>query len=315
MKRMISNDVRLWINCVLLATGSVLLFYGGPHHYSPRIFIHLWDTGHIIYFALLASLLSRWRFVGRRSLAGQWTIILGITLLAGVSIELLQHGTGRIPDTGDVLRDVTGSLVVLAFGSPGLASQPPGWRRFLKVAVLVFLLVQLWPLTRALVDEAIAWQQFPMLSSFETPFELGRWEGNAGLTVEPVPSVSPGKLLKLSLTTDPYSGAMLRHFAGDWTAADTLNISIYNPDDAPLQITCRIHDLQHADGNQDYEDRFNKSFLLRRGWNHIAIDLGEAEESPADRSMDMSRIRGLGIFVMSLPEPGFLYLDNVRLSP
>ncbi|MGD8630919.1 MAG: VanZ family protein [Gammaproteobacteria bacterium] len=312
---MISNEVRLWINGVLLATGSVLLFYGGPQHHSPRVFIHLWDTGHIIYFALLASLLSRWHFIARQSLAWQWTIILVSTLLAGVSIELLQHGTGRMPDTGDVLRDVTGSLVVLAFGSPGLAAQLPGWRRFLKVAVLVLLLVQLWPLTRTLVDEAIAWQQFPILSSFETPFELGRWEGNAGLTVEPVPSISPGKLLKLTLTTDPYSGVKLRHFAGDWTAADTLSISIYNPDDAPLQITCRIHDLQHADGDQDYEDRFNKRFLLRRGWNHIAIDLGEVEDSPAGRSMDMSHILGLGIFVMSLSEPRSLYLDNVRLSP
>ena len=299
---------------MLLAVGSVLLFVGGPDYYSSRSFKHFWDLGHIVYFVLLVRLLSRWRFVAQMSLTGQWTIILVITLLLGVSIEFMQHGTARTPEIGDVLRDITGSLVALVFGFPGAGLRPVRLRHFLRITVLVLLLIQLWPLTRSLIDEAIAWHQFPVLSDFETPFEIDRWAGNAGLSVQTMPLISRGKLLKLSLTTDQYSGAALKYFDGDWASFNTLKISLYNPDASPLKITCRIHDLQHQDGNEEYEDRFNRSYILMQGWNHIEIDLNEVKESPVNRHMDMHRIRGLGLFVTSLHAFRIIYLDNVRLS-
>jgi hypothetical protein len=166
-----------------------------------------------------------------------------------------------------------------------------------------------------LIDEAIARHQFPILSDLETPFEIDRWSGSAALSVETIPLISRGRLLKLSLTTNKYSGAALDYFEGDWASLNRLEISLFNPGANSLKITCRIHDLQHADGNEEYEDRFNRSFLLLPGWNHIAIDLNEVKESPVNRRMDMHRIRGLGLFVTSLPTPRIIYLDNVRLSP
>jgi VanZ family protein len=308
-----NKNYRLWAYGFFLAIGSVLLFKGGPDYYSSRSFRHFWDLGHILYFVLLVLLLSRWSLVSRMSLAWQWTTMLAITLLAGVSIELLQYGTARDADAGDVLRDLSGSLLVLAFGPLGSKLQPVSRRRSLQLSVSVLLLAQLWPVTRSLLDEAIARHQFPLLSGFETPFEIDRWTGSAGLSVETIAATSHDKLLKLSLTTDHYSGATLNYFDGDWTSARTLVISLYNPDASPLQITCRIHDLQHVEGNQEYEDRFNRSFLLAQGWNHIEIDLNDVKAGPAGRSMDMSRIRGLGIFVVALPAPRILYVDEVRL--
>ena len=307
------RNYRLWVYGILLATGTVLLFKGGPDYYSSRSFRHLWDLGHVIYFALLALLLSRWSPVSRMSLGRAWIVILAITLLAGISIELLQYGAARDPDVGDVLRDLSGSLLVLVFGPLGTRLQPVSRRRFLQFSVLAVLLVHLWPVARSLLDEAIARHQFPLLSGFETPFETDRWTGGAGMSVEIVPSISQDKLLKLSLTTDRYSGAALKYFDGDWSSARTLRISLYNPDASPLQITCRIHDLQHEDGNQEYEDRYNRSFLLVQGWNHIEIALNDVQASPVSRSMDMSRIRGLGIFVVTIPAPRILYIDEVRL--
>jgi VanZ family protein len=315
LSNLFNDTSRPWIYGVLLVIGSVLLFLGGPDYYSSRSYKHFWDLGHIVYFVLLASLLIRWRFVARMHLARQWTIILVITLLLGVSIEVLQHGTARTPDSGDVLRDLIGSLIVLVFGSLGPGLRPATLRQSLRIAVLILLLVQLWPVTRSLIDEAIARHQFPVLSDLETPFEIDRWTGNAGLSVQSMPLISRGKLLKLALTTDQYSGATLNYFEGDWRSFTTLNISLYNPDVNPLKITCRINDLQHIDGNEEYDDRFNRSFLLKQGWNHIEIDLHAVEESPASRRMDMSRIRGLQLFVISLPAPRIIYLDNVELSP
>jgi len=171
---MFGRKVPSWIYGVALAIGSALLFLGGPDYYSSRSFTHAWDIGHIVYFALLTGLLSRWRFVTNMSLAGRWISILAITLLLGVSIEFMQHSTARTPDTGDVLRDLTGSLIVLVFGSSIPELRPVSLRLSLQAVVLSLSLVQLWPVTKSHVDEAIARQQFPLLSDFETPFEIDR---------------------------------------------------------------------------------------------------------------------------------------------
>jgi VanZ family protein len=314
-KNMFDRPVRSWIYGVPLAIGSVLLFLGGPDNYSSRSFTHSWDIGHIVYFALLAVLLSRWRFVARMSLVGQWTIVLAITLLLGASIEIMQYGTARTPDIGDVLRDLTGSLIVLVFGSPGSGIRPHGLRRSLRVAVLSLSLAQLWPVAKSLVDEAIERRQFPILSDFETPFEIDRWTGSASLSIVTMPLIADSRLLELSLTTEQYSGAALKYFDGDWASASRLKFSLYNPDEDPLQITCRIHDLQHIDGHEEYDDRFNRRYSLMHGWNHIDIDLDEVKRSPAHRRMDMKRIRGIGLFVTSLSAPRIIYLDDVRLTP
>ena len=270
--------------------------------------------GHILYFALLAVLLSRWSLVSRMSLIWQWTTILTITFLIGVSIEFMQYGTNRTPNTGDVLRDLNGSLLVLVFGPLATKLHPINRRLSLQLSVVVLTLVLLWPLAKSLIDEAISWYQFPLLSGFETSFEIDRWEGGDRLSVESITSISNGKLLKLSLTTDKFSGATLKYFDGNWTSARTLKMSFYNPDTKPLQIICRIHDLKHTDSYEEYEDRYNRGFLLIPGWNQIEIDLDEVEESPSNRNMDMSRIRGVGLFVVSLPAPRILYLDEVRLT-
>jgi hypothetical protein len=127
-------------------------------------------------------------------------------------------------------------------------------------------------------------------------------------------SISKGSILKLSLTTDKYSGVSLRYFDGNWAAASSLKIRLYNPDTNPLQVVCRIHDLQHSDGYEEYDDRYNRSFLLLPGWNQLEIDLNDVAQSPSGRRMDMTRIRGIGLFVVSLAAPRIIYLDDIRLS-
>ena len=314
LNTMLNKSHSLWIISILLLTGSILLFIGGPDYYSSRSLKHSWDMGHVLYFALLAILLSRCSLVARMPLVWQWTTILTITFLFGISIEFMQYGTSRTPDIGDVLRDLTGSLLVLVFGPSGSKLLPVKRRLTLQLSVVALSLVLILPFARSLIDEAISWYQFPLLSGFETPFEIDRWGGDDRLSVESITSISDGKLLKLSLTTDKYLGTSLKYFDGDWSSARMLNIRFYNPDKNPLRIVCRIHDLQHNDGHEEYEDRYNNSFLLAPGWNQIEIDLDEVKQSPVGRDMDMTRIRGIGIFAVSLPSPRTLYIDEIRLT-
>lgn len=298
----------------MLVAGTILLFRGGPDYDSSRSFRQLWDSGHIIYFALAAWMLSRWRPVACRAPVIQWVVILCITLVAGTLIELAQDSVQRSPEISDVLRDLTGSVLILAFGPACATVGSRRWKLLLKGAAVCILLAQLWPLASSMLDEANARADFPVLADFEAPFEISRWNGGEGLSVEQLSTVHGGKALRVPLSTEHYSGADLLYFEGDWRKFHTLKISAFNPDAQPLWVTVRIHDRQHAQGLQQYEDRFNQHVLLVHGWNHIGIDLNEVASAPAQRRMDMGHVRGLGIFATSLQAPRFIYLDNVRLE-
>ncbi len=309
------KDHRFWIISVSLIAGSILLFLGGPDYNSPRSFAEFWNIGHIVYFALVSYALTRWKQITHHPLIIQWLLVLSITLIAGVLIEILQYGTQRTPDIGDVMRDLTGSFLFLSFSPACSRVHSYKIKVSLQAAAVILLLAQLQPLAISLLDETVARQQFPLLASFETPFELDRWQGDANMAIKHIPSISDGNILKISLSTTLYSGVNLKYFPGDWRNYKTLKLSVYNPQTRSLSITCRIHDMRHTQGIQRYSDRFNHRFLLSQGWNNIEIDLSDVASAPKHRQMDLEKIRGLGVFATSLPQPQTIFLDDIKLVP
>ncbi len=290
------------------------MFWGGPDYESARSFKEFWNLGHIFYFALITWLLSKWMLIRQQSVPKQWFTILFISLFLGVLIEILQYGTERTPDMGDVFRDLTGSFMMLAFFPIYSKILTNRKKMLLKAIAIILVLIQLLPLTISLADEIIAKQQFPVLSNFETPFEKDRFEGKAKLAIKHIPSLSNSHILEVSLTTEKYSGTGLKYFPGNWYDYKTLQISLYLPHTKFLWIVCRVHDMQHTQGKQQYNDRFNQRFLLKQGWNNIKIDLKDVISAPKNRNMDPRQIRGIGLFAVSLQEPQIIYLDNIQLS-
>ncbi len=312
-KTITSKDYRFWITSIALLTGSILFFLGGPDDNSARSFSAFWNLGHIIYFSLLSYAFSKWGWLTRHTLTRQWLFVLSVTLFSGILIEVLQSGIpNRTADPVDVIRDLTGSFLFLSF-SPVYSRGLGKIKTILRTVAIILLLIQLKPLAISLLDEGIAWQQFPLLSNFETPFELNRWHATAKMTIKHIPSIADGHIMEIALSTAHYSGVELRYFPGDWRKYKTLELSIYNPQTRPLSITCRIHDLQHTQGEQRYSDRYNHGFVLLAGWNKIKIDLNDVALAPQHRKMDLRQIRNLGIFVTSLPQPRIIFLDNVKL--
>lgn len=305
----------IWILGPVLMVLTWFMFWGDLGVEPARSVRNLWNTGHIFYFALVAYLLMKSQFIARQSPAVQWLIILSMTLLTGWLIEVAQYyGTQRTPDSGDILRDLIGSLLVLAFTSSQHHAKAIPWTLLSKIAALSLLLIQLIPLMISLVDEAIAREQFPVLANFSTPFEMGRWSGGAERFRESPAGLSAVGFMKVNLTTQRHSGISLKYFPGDWRGFHTLSLQIYNPDAEAVSVTCRIHDRLHAIGRQNYTDRFNYAYLLQPGFNDIEIELDKVTASPKGRSMDLSRIHRLGIFASELAEPRTLYIQEVRLE-
>ncbi len=301
---------------VALLTASYFLFYGGPDTYAVRSIGELWNLGHVMYFGVLVYLL--WRGAARFALTRNriWLLALLITLVLGVSIEVLQYGVSRSADLMDLSRNFSGALLVLGF-IPGLML-PVGkfLKSLLQGLIVCFALFNLSPLVIALSDEAFARTQFPVLSNFETPFELDRWVGSANRVVVEEAEGLQGRTLKIDLDTQLYSGLGMQYFPTDWRGYRSLNLNIYNSDLKPLSLTFKVYDARHRSVRPTFRhsDRFNRQYQLKKGWNRIQIQLADIQQSPENRDMDMSEIVNLSFFVGRLKQPSTIYLDKVYLE-
>jgi len=150
-------------------------------------------------------------------------------------------------------------------------------------------------------------------ADFESRSEIDRWTGDADFSIDHETYYHGKASLKVELNTSLYSGVGLKYFPENWQHYNELQLSIFNPDSEPLQLTCRIHDRQHTRGLQLYADRFNRKFSISSGWNLIRIELQDIENAPHKRKMALNEIQGLGIFATSLSKQKTVYVDYVRL--
>jgi len=127
-----------------------------------------------------------------------------------------------------------------------------------------------------------------------------------------LPRVQGKYAARITLTTDKYSGVALNYFPGDWRGRRALAFQVFNPGQ-PLTLHYRVHDALHQREVQAYGDRYNGRSLLTEGWNEIIIPMTDIIAAPEGRAMDVTKIRGFGVFVVQQKERRVLFLDNVRL--
>jgi VanZ family protein len=297
-----------------LALLSILFFFGGPDAYDPRSYKAMWDLGHILYFALLPWLVflhPRLKAAPHRT---QILLIIGLTLVIGTLVELLQYGLERFPDIQDIYRNLIGAMVAVVFLLPIRSSIPKVLLNFLHIAVVSMVIAQLVPIAVALTDEHHARRDFPTLSDFQSPFQIHRWKGSAGISIANNVGIPGNRALRANLTTRRYSGVNMKYFPANWQQYQRLQFRIFNPSPQPLSLTCHIHDEPHTRGIERYQDRFKKTHAISQGWNTISINLIEVQKSPHYRSMDLTQIRGIGIFATRLAQPRTIYIDDLILK-
>ncbi len=304
----------IWFLALVAAT---LLFVGGPDNYTLRSLRYLWGGGHLFCFALWAYLYVGFR--SRHSFFRQLGEVLVLTFVLGGATELIQAQIGREAAWQDLGNDLIGSLLGVVFFSESRKTLAVWQLRLLQVPVLALLFWSLFPTAKVIIDDVIAFRQFPLLSGFETPLEASRWSGSARRTRDDTVSFSGHSSLRLALTTQRYSGAGLKDFPRDWSAYRTLSLQVFNPVQQPLLLHFRIHDQYHTSHknphNNGYSDRFNASFKLKSGWNTLQVSLAKVVQAPKGRLLDLTHIAGMLVFVGKLPEPRTIYLDDVKLLP
>lgn len=291
---------------IVLALMLPLFFIGGPDWSAGPLYKALWNLGHPLFFGLLAALVAPRLTLNTPML---WLTTSAAVLVAGLVIEWLQAGTDRTADWRDLGRNLIGAWVTLAW------CRPPGptlARRALQGVTLLLLAMELLVVAQVGIRQAQLAHQLPALFDFQQ--KPGPYWSGQGLSQSDRPAADAGHSLALDLGTGAFSGVMLDNLPADWRDYQTLHLVFHNPEPKPLALTLRIHDLHHDRSPQAYNDRFNRRFTLAAGHNEIVIPLNDIHQAPTGRTMDMARIRRLGLFATALPTPRRVYLLDLRLE-
>jgi hypothetical protein len=297
-----------------LCLGLFLLFFGKSNGEFTRSGTALWDLGHVIIWALGTHLmLVDFNLFAKSSVRMRYILIAGLGILIGILTEVIQVFSGRAADIQDLFKDIIGILFGLAFFNPIKNKIPVVLLTFFQLAVLLLLIYHLIPFSKAVVDETIARFQFPVLSSFETPFEPDRWitKGREKISRDFV--YRGEKALKVEIRPEKYAGFSLDFFPSDWSGYRFLEMHLYNPVADSLTLYLRIDDKDHKLSGLAYTDRYNSSRLVHPGWNHIQIALEDIKTAPQSREMDLHHIKRLILFFIQPADWLILYIDEVTL--
>ena len=234
-------------------------------------------------------------------------------LLAGFLTEVLQLFVGRNFEAKDLLNDMLGTFAGLLI--PRLCSKTSPSRFVLIVAVFtIVVFFSQRTLISTVVREVKLQQNFPLLSDFETPSQLERWDYNLARLSLSESKVRNGRFsMRVDLSPGEYPGITLKHLRRNWLGYQFIEFSIYLDAEYPTDFVIKVYDRQHTDSGYNNHDRFNGVLSLNPGWNDFSLSLHSIENTPAERPMNMKKIVSLSLFTVNLKQNITFYLDSLQL--
>ena len=317
MDPLINNSKQNRTLYVVLAIYLVIFVYGflflRQAGIGNRILTAVWDLGHVLGFAtLMVFVFKLSTSYARLSLIMQFLLAWVSASLLGLLIEFIQSYTGRSFSLNDVLLNLIGVTIGIAFFSPGLKSINRRVAILIRTIVFISLLVIYRDAMIFAYDGYESHQQFPVLLELSSPFELTRWRGHhvrySRLEFE------QKKVLKAEFKPARYATLTFDHFPRDWSGYKYIEIVAYNPEDSDVKLDIRVHDLAHVEHKSEYSDRFNSNLMLKPGWNTSKILLEEIKNAPRKRQMDMRHIHQVIFFFPNLTIPRTILFREIRLT-
>lgn len=152
-----------------------------------------------------------------------------------------------------------------------------------------------------------------LLFDFESDEDLDRidWQCHVLYSLSNEHATHGRNSLKMDLYPAPYPGLSPKLDRTDWKGFKKFVFDVYNPQHEAVLIAVRIDDTKK---HPEYKDRYNMSFDLRPGMNHIAIPIDALITSGTRRLLDVGNIYRFLIFTVQPGNPLTLYVDNIRLA-
>jgi hypothetical protein len=268
-------------------------------------------------FGLLSLYLNR---MGRLQI---YFSAFNITIVIGALHELSQVFGPRDADVADLIKDAAGAVTFLGFFMIYDKKMTPFWQKYgpalksiLFVTAVLLIISILAPI--AIWAEAYIHRDnnFPVICDFESFWETRFLKTeDAVLEIEKISFVDNGadenKAGKLTFFPVEYPGLLIEEPYPDWTGYKSFDFSVYSDLEGTVPITVRIEDSWH---DEEYSDRFNRTFDVAPGLNEISIPLNEVQRAPSTRNMDMKKIRAILLFAHNPDKEFALYFDDFHLE-
>ena len=295
---------------LFVAVALIGLVLGVSLPSTPRILGVLNNMAHAPVFGAFALIVLRLIRIWRSSAtarARDYGIAFVVAIGAGGLVEVAQAFMDRDASLEDLGTDALGAGCALGIAAALDRRLWPARIRFAgRIAAAVLGLgCGLWALfpvgqaVVAYVDRATA---FPVVARFSSPRELYFIDsGTARLSLQSLPArwARPGDdlSLRIDFTAPLWPGMSHDEPEPDWQGFSALVLDVTNPDEAPLQLTVRVHDAAH---DQRHADRFNRAFeVMPASREFLRIPIEDIVAGPVGRPLDLARIAGLVVFESS----------------
>jgi VanZ family protein len=298
----------------------VLIYYFNGITESDLFSISLKDSGHTAVFfvatLLLAKILSTSLFSDR---LGQGLVIPTTffgAIITGILIELIQPWLGRHGTFLDVWYDLLGCTAgILIFVARHRIRARKKQILAIGGACILLSISSILPVyfyqVMALRNEA-----FPIMFNAEANWqsELVRASHGAYINIVDAPTNwknNDTKVIRLDMSHGQYPGINFHQLPMNWSRYQALRIDVFSKLKANTNLVIRIDDTKH---NQEHNDRFNQTLLVKPGLNQFEIPLADIKNAPQDRQLALDAIHNLILFSTEAKADLTVYLDNIRLK-
>jgi hypothetical protein len=286
---------------------------------SSRGFEVVQNLGHFcVFFGLAVLFLAATGRSVSLSVRNRYLAVFGLALGLGILTELLQIPLERDASLADLLDDALGAWA----GMAGFAWFDSRVSRGARVAMLVsgalagLVIVQ--PLAAALQAYAAKRAAFPVIADYRRSLDDYFLDyRSVSISHEPLPVRWSGfdgeSALRVSFEPGRWPGIELFEVEPGWTGFDALVLDLTNPADRSVELIVRVHDRAH---NGDLDDRFNRRLTLRpETRSTIRIPLEDVRNAPRSRSLNLSRVSTLMLFVDGdRVAGGEIFVSSIRLE-
>lgn len=300
-----------WPALILALAILASFFVPAWGHTSGRIMSYGQDFAHFpLFAAIVAVLLYLWP--RRQSAYAKAGMVVGIAVMTAIIVELIQPLAGRTCALSDALIGFAGSSAA-ACVYLGAKSVSPRARVRLVGTALLLLFVAGLPVALMVNDQYFAWRAFPMIDSFERPVESTRWKSDGCRLDQVEEHATHGRYaLRLSIPSDEGGapGALLYDGTMDWRGYRQITLDAFLESKIDRNLILRIDDHLWA----PLSDRAQVVVELKPGANRLAIDLPSFFITSGGRTLDVSRIQGIGLYLDQSKSGEALFVDNLQLG-
>lgn len=317
-----TSILSLLVICAILVT---IIYVDLPGRLM--LWAEIQNAGHALAFGIfaIALLIFLRNTLTRRNHAQliYYLLSLGISAIAGVGTEIVQHFQGRDAEVVDIVRDFLGAASFLGMYytiDPRIICWSNASRRtvkyLLRAGSLVVLALAFISLASCSVAYILRDRAFPRICDFDSRW-IDQFIALKGAKLSRIPppagwfNVNQVLVACLCFGEPGYSGITFEEPYPNWSDYRLFCLDVYSDRKDTVSLSLRIDDMHH---DFAYNDRYNGALAVGPGLNRFRIPLETIKWAPARRTTDMKAIRRIILFTYQLRQPLTIYLDRFWLE-